>query len=255
MAIELYTCKATFKAVSGDVKDDASTSFAVIADGSAATPAEVADTIGDLWFDTFLNAANATYGRSLSTVLGASLSRAANMADLKVYGPMTLAQMGGAVKGDGTTNLGSPVGTVFGTLNAAYAAAEMPRQATIDLVLKGLGWEAMAIEAPDGSDMNTKVDRPRQRRTGRLKLGPWANFVSVADASGAARPTAAIILALQEQANAFRDALALEDLYLSIWSRADRSMSHVSDVQVPNVFGNAIRRKVKVTARVTVPVD
>lgn len=255
MTIKMYHHKVTFKAASGDLKDDATTSFASILDGVDIGDAAIGDAVGQAFFATFLNLANPTYGRSLSTVLGKSLSRGANMADCKTYGPIGVAQAHGVVKGDASTYLGSPVSTVFGTLDAAYAGDELPRQAAVDLVLKGLGWEAEPVEAADGADVGTKVDRLRQRRTGRMKLGPWQTFVSIPDANFAARPRTDFSLALHEQFDLFRDELAASDINLAIWSRVGGSFSHVSDTQVPNVFGNAIRRKVKVTNRNLLPVD
>lgn len=253
MATGLFHSIATFKAVSGLPSDDVTMSWSTIVDNAMST-ALAAESIGEHFQSAFINGAQ-TNGSKLADFLGPSLSRSANMFGVATYGPLTGAQLGGAKKGQPATYMGSPVFEELYTLLGPAALQELPRQASVDLCLRATGWEVAPVEAVDGSDLATAVDRPRQRLTGRLKLGPFGDSWDAIGPGGESRPAAQLVNTLLLAANLWRDNAFAEGLTLAVWSRANQSFIPVTDVQVPNAWSNVIRRKPRVTARNTTPVD
>lgn len=252
MPTGLFHVKVTFDALDGQVEDAATTSFSYI--GSAVNDQATEGALVIAKLHQFLNvdAANASH---VAEFLGKSLSRAVDAVKVSIYGPLTGPQLGGAVKGDATTYMGSPVFEDFLTLNTYSDPFELPRQATVDLVLRATGWAVAPIETADGIDVGVAVDRPRQRKTGRMKLGPWVSSSITMDVGGFGRPSEVLVATLLDAANRFRDGLKVDfNVDLAVWSRSNREMIPVTDVQVPNAFGNAIRRKVAVTNRNTLAV-
>jgi hypothetical protein len=252
MPTGLFHTKVTFAALSGQAEDAATTSFSYIGSAQNSQTDEGMLIVSE--FHNFINGLS-TGNVKISDLLGKSLSRAVDSVKVSLYGPLTGNQLGGAVKGDASTYMGSPVYEDFITLVGTNGENELPRQATVDLVLRASGWAVAPIEAADGSDVGTAVDRPRQRKTGRMKLGPFCASAGSVDGSQILRPSSMLVTALLERSNNFRDALnASFNVDLAVWSRTNREMIPVTDVQVPNAFGNAIRRKAKVTARNTTAV-
>lgn len=252
MPTGLFHTKVTFAAASGLPEDAATTSFSYIGSAANTQANEGALIVSEL--HDFLNEPGPATSK-LSDYLGPSLSRLTDAVKVSIYGPLSGNQLGGAVKGDASTYMGSPVYEDFLTLLGAAPADELPRQATIDLVLRASGWATAPVEGSDGSDVNTLVDRPRQRKTGRMKLGPFGVIADTQAAGGVSRPSQFVIDVLLDRANNFNDALSASfNVDLAVWSRVNREMIPVTDVQVPDAWGNAIRRKPAVTNRHTTTV-
>lgn len=253
----LFHVKADFKATNGQPQDAASMSHSITTPDMITPVDGIATTIIQAFVDVFLN--GDIGGFTVAQWLGNSLSRVAGDLSVKVYGPMVAGQMHGAIKGDGSTYLGSPVRTEFRTLGGSSAGPiELPRSTAVDLVLRGFGWETAPVEVADGPDDDDKVDRPRQRVTGRLKIGPLSSSASVQPAGElVSRPAPNLVTTLRNAGNAWRDTLFAAPWggHLSVWSRANGTMVDVTDVQVPNAFTSAARRKVRPTSRNTLAVD
>lgn len=146
---------------------------------------------------------------------------------------------------------GAPVAEITHTLAAATAAAGLPGEVACALTLEALGRAGAAVEVPDSSDPGLKPDRPKQRRTGRLYLGPL-NITTAATLSGAVRPTVAFRTDLQLAAVQLQARLeALDPTYSwSVWSKADAALRPITHVSIDDAFDTQRRRGAAPTARV-----
>lgn len=151
---------------------------------------------------------------------------------------------------DGTPH-GSPFSATLFTLDASGASKALPSEVALAVTLEGVGRDVAAVEAPDGADPGGAIDRPKQRRTGRIYLGPLGDNATVAGA-GVCRPLAAFMnvarLALQKL-NDDIEAATGGDGWLSVWSRADQAMYRLVAVSTDDAFDTQRRRGEAPTAR------
>lgn len=134
---------------------------------------------------------------------------------------------------------GSPIYTSFHTVqnDAGGNNVGLPAEVAFCITLEGQGRAEAPVEAPDGGDADVALDRPKQRRTGRIYFGPLStDCLDVVD--GIVRPHAQ----LRDTAR-----LAIDDLVdyaflnangssLAVWSRKDATMYPVTHVSVDNAF-------------------
>lgn len=188
-------------------------------------------------------------GQPLGGWLGPQLSRVANACAIKLY--------------DITDHLdGSPHGSPFDvatfTLAASLGNDPMPEEVALCCTLEAQGRGAQRVEVPDGADPNAAPDRPRQRYTGRTYFGPWQASESVVDANSMARPNATIQTTLREVMKRLADELdtnTADDLWLGVWSRADRAIREVEFVRTDDAWDTQRRRGNSPTAVTRVSVS
>lgn len=139
----------------------------------------------------------------------------------------------------GGTPTGSPIYSRPFTLlaDAGDNGIGLPAEVAYVITLEGEGREGAPVELPDGADPGVEVDRPKQRRTGRIYLGPL-NTDCLAVVDGIVRPHASLrdtvplcVQDLQDLVNAdtFGGSLA-------VWSRKDATMYPVRYTSVDNSF-------------------
>jgi hypothetical protein len=183
----------------------------------------------------------------LSSLLGPGISRAPSACPIRIY------DITGKL--DGSPH-GSPIFVDAMTLGLNEQSSAMPEETSLVLTTRGLNWEQAAVESADGPDAGTAVDRPRQRRSGRIYVGPFTGqAMSVVDSK--ARPgqiTQDAVLT-----SGVRLKLALRDrasgpYRWSVWSRKDAQLYEIEDVQVDNAWDTQRRRGPDPTVRVTAPV-
>lgn len=175
-------------------------------------------------------------GFAVGAQMSGALSRAANACAVKLY--------------DITDHLdGSPHGSPYHvgtfTLPAALAADPMPEEVAYAVTLESLTRADQFVEVPDGADPGAAVDRPRQRHTGRVYLGPWNSFLVAADANGMSRPTATMQQMCREavkRACNEVDAIGADVNSIGIWSRVDRAIRGVHMVRTDDAWDTQRRR-------------
>lgn len=187
----------------------------------------------------FLNEAQTT--ADLASYLSDELSRTAGAVTIRCY------DLDGHL--DGSAH-GSPIRSVTTTLDAAAANSELPAECAVVLTTRGVGWESALVEAPDGADPGSLVDRPRQRLSGRNFIGPLNN--ATADMiSNAVRVTPIFVTDLLDAAEDLAADMIADGWNWMVWSRVNAAMVRVDDVQVDNAFDTMRKRGPDSTIRTT----
>jgi hypothetical protein len=196
--------------------------------------------------DDFYNAVQVGATQPLAAYMSPSVSRGADSIICRAY------DITGHL--DGSPH-GSPIATRGDTMNSiSPGATALPREVACVLTLRGTAWEDMPVEAPDGSDPGTAVDRPKQRHSGRVYFGPL-NSIANDTASSRSRPHSQLrsdmLLAAADLAD---DARALGGQWC-VWSRKDEFLYTITDVQVDNAWDTQRRRGEAATLRSTADVS
>jgi len=149
---------------------------------------------------------------------------------------------------------GGPVLERNWTLGNAGGGSPFPEEVAICLTIRGGGWATQPIEVADGADPDAAPDRPRQRHSGRLYLGPWQNTVQTT-VDDRARPSADIHNAILDAAQqlALNVSTLDNDWRWCVWSRKNAAMYTIEDLQVDNAFDTMRSRGVSPTFRRTRP--
>jgi hypothetical protein len=178
--------------------------------------------------------------QSVGTWIGPGVSRSSNACQLKAYD----------ITGheDGSPH-GSPIATSTFTMPAAFGGeVPLPEEVALVVTTRGGGWTTAPIEAPDGSDPGAAIDRPRQRHSGRLYLGPFGETSNVAS-SGKARPDTTLITTILDACEDLQVAANANGHDWSVWSRTDADLRQIIEVQVDNAWDTQRRRGVAATSR------
>lgn len=177
-------------------------------------------------------------GVALSTYFSKSLSRAAGACAIKLYDITDHL--------DGSPH-GSPYFTGTMTLQTEGTDLAMPDEVALVCTLEAKDRALQFVERADGADPGSAPDRPRQRYTGRVYLGPWTTGATVNDASSSARPKAVVTQAVRELMKDVADYVDTNtgDLAsLGVWSRADRAIRGLSHVRTDDAWDTQRRRGV-----------
>jgi hypothetical protein len=179
---------------------------------------------------------------NVSALMSPVLSRVADAHTIDVY------DINGKL--DGTPH-GSPVFSLPFSINPTLpASTALPSEVAVCLTIEALGRADEPVERPDGADAGTAVDRPRQRSTGRMYIGPLAAS-TVAIVGGVARPDAnirdTVRLAAVDMFNKI-DALDV-GVRPVVWSRKDAQVRPVAAVSIDNAFDIQRRRGEEPTLR------
>lgn len=156
--------------------------------------------------------------------------------------------------------LGSPIAETSWTLDSAGGTENaFPNEVALVVSLYALGRDSAAVEVQDGSDPDAKPDRPKQRRTGRVYIGPL-NLSAGVISTGQSRP-----------ADAFEDTARLAIINadewlrtasetgpagnrIGVWSRKDRVVRGLEAVGSDNAWDTVRRRGIAPTVKQTSPV-
>lgn len=158
---------------------------------------------------------------------------------------------------DGSAH-GSPYAIHTTDLGTDQAKAGLPDQVALVLTLEAFDRANTAVEAPDGSDPGTAIDRPKERHTGRVFIGPLNVDANTADANGASRPSlTGFGLQVRRAADTLADAIKSVDsgAYLGVWSRVDQKVREVTDVSTDDRWDIQRRRAAPVTTRTRLTVQ
>lgn len=227
---------------SGLVEDKFSMSFAVtdVLDHSPATNSDLANA-----FSTFLNTVPTGGLAQLSAMLSPEILVDNGLA-VKLYDAT------GKLAGGPANPLGSPYAEYAGwDINGAVTPSSpgLPAEVAVCVTLEAEGRAAAPVETPDGPDADDKVDRPKQRLTGRFFFGPLNTSV-LSDVFGQVRPGENLLDTMR---------LAVDELneniftacggVLAVWSRKNAAMVPVHAVSVDNSFDTIRSRGADATSR------
>lgn len=182
---------------------------------------------------------NADVQPSLGAYMGSSRTRAVQACGIRYY------DLTGHLNG---TPHGSPIFERAFTLAAAAQASEFPQEVALAVTLHGFNRDIQPVEAPDDLDADTGPERPRQRRTGKVYLGPFHDNAGDM-ATGVNRPEADLINSALNACVRLRNQAANEGNIWSVWSRANQSLYSVEFASVDNAWDTQRRRGVGPTAR------
>lgn len=195
----------------------------------------------------FYNTPNAS-SQFIARFLGNGLSRASQACVVRLYD--VSANLEGRRLVDGGVPAGSPIGQGTFTLgNSLNVGSAMPEEVALVLTTRTDNYASQPVERADGSDTGLQVDRPRQRHSGRVFLGPLLPEAVSLGANSKARPDTAFRTAILDAAERLQDELIAEGHRWSVWSRADAVFRDVSIVQVDDAFDTQRRRGVAPTSR------
>lgn len=169
----------------------------------------------------------------ISSYLATSVERSSQMCQIKMYDITT--KMAGEPHG-------SPFYTSTFTMTGVPANASLPPQVALCVTLRGSNALASAIERNDGT-------RPRQRRSGRIFLGPLTAAAGTGNAGEYQRPTTALITDVLAAFEKLQDDLNAVNFSLAIWSRTLQALNEVVRVEIDNSFDVIRSRKALQTAR------
>lgn len=229
---------ATLEGTSGFTEDSAQNSF-VFNDGLVGGSISLAEglVLAQLVVD-FYNATGTGSG-NLADWMSRSLSDVAGSSVVKVY-DITNALGGGPH--------GSPIALLPFAL-ATTGNTSLVSEAALVLTLRAAGAAAAQVETPDGADPGTLVDRPRQRLTGRVYIGPLAASASVTDADFRPRPAANLRTRLLDSAEDLWNAAIAAGWTWEVWSRVLAATAPIVSAEVDDAFDTQRRRGVNPTVR------
>lgn len=154
---------------------------------------------------------------------------------------------------------GSPHGSPYyvgpdAMLANTPVAEALPSECAAVLTLEAIGRATAAVEVADGADPGTARDRPKQRRTGRVYLGPLS--INAQDYTGD-RPMlspqfrADVLIAVKE----LNDQLFLGPASgLGVWSRADAQVLALESASMDDAFDTVRSRGESPNSRVRVTI-
>lgn len=240
----------TLNSVSADEKDNVTNTFTIggLVSGDDLDPAMEAslrDAFVSFYNDVPVGAAPAL---ALSSYIGAQISRVALDHRIDLYDT--------AGKLDGSPH-GSPVSSMTWSLGNPSSATGLPSEVAYCVTMESAGRAGAAVEAPDGADADAQIDRPQQRHTGRIYLGPLITGAT-AMVNGISRPAPGLgstaRLALKELNENIGTATAPTLSFLGIWSRKDQVIRPVAFVSTDDAFDTQRRRGEAPTARTRIAV-
>lgn len=234
----------TLPSVSVSEKDDVTNTFTI---GGTISEEDVTIGMELAIHDAFANFYNvappgAVPANSIAAYLSAVLDRGANACRLDLYD--TTAKLSGEPTG-------SPFSSTLFTLAAASEATALPSEVALCVTMEAIGRADAPAEAPDGLDAGVALDRPRQRFTGRIYLGPLIRGASVI-VGGIARPAANLTdVARRSMGRLDTDIRTAtgDASWLGIWSRADAMIRQLDAVSTDDAFDTQRRRGESPTAR------
>lgn len=137
---------------------------------------------------------------------------------------------------------GSPIATDMITLVASGSTDALPTQLCSFLTLRGRNALDQPVEAPGNV-------RPRQRRTGRIAIGPLNVLAETNVANNSSRPDSVFRQDCLKAAENLQDNLVDGAYAWSVWSRSAGQMFPIERVEMDDSFDVIRSRKLNPTVR------
>jgi hypothetical protein len=231
---------ATLKHTNGLAKSNYVNTFAIShASSTPGTPGEITTAIA-----AFYNGIATGNTVTVSSRLSGEITRATGGCSIQLYN--IGADLGG-------TPHGSPFFTDAFTMSAPVDSMNLPSEVACCLTWTAVGRHLEAVSGDDNSDPSgvddpdSLRDRPMQRRTGRIYVGPLNG-----GAHSNGRPSTGFMTILNNAGKALSVALAARasgPYVLGVWSRKNAGIYPVGGSFVDDAFDTQRRRGAAPTAR------
>lgn len=236
MSVALTT--VTIAAASGLSEDAVVNQFVFNCDGSVAGAHPDIDAVLNDFYNA-VQASGAKIAQYLSNSLGGTSPAACTVRTYDITDHL-----------DGSPH-GSPVAeTTFGLAARTASTVSLPDEVALVLTLRGTNWASQPIERADGADPGSAIDRPRQRYSGRIFLGPFNSSANV-EVDGHGRPSATLRTTILDAAEALSNGIQVGGHDWAVWSRVDATYHEMNSVQIDDAWDTQRRRGVAPTARTT----
>lgn len=178
----------------------------------------------------------------ISHFLSTAISRQANVCELQAYDITNHL--------DGSPH-GSPIAVGNFGIGPAGVDANLAPQVAAVLTLRGRNAWNYPVEAPDAGDDDSQVDRPRQRRTGRLYLGPFNTGAAGTNSQKPAHIDGAFRVTAVHSAEALQDTVNALGYGWAVWSRKNEATSIIERVEIDSSWDTMRSRKARPEVRET----
>lgn len=180
--------------------------------------------------DAFYNTDVGVALTPLAAYINGSVSRAANAHSIKVY------DIAGFL--DGSPH-GSPEHEQAMTLEPAGAGNSLPAECAVKLRWEAAGRADALVETADGIDAGTAPDRPRQRLTGGVYIGPLHDG-AIQTISFMVRVRSAMRTQLLDSGELLADTIVPtvlgSDMQLGVWSRSNQAIVTLEAISVDDAI-------------------
>lgn len=181
--------------------------------------------------------------RKIADYLSPELLRGTDVATIRFY------DVSAKLNGDPH---GSPVATRPMTLAVTAGGAALPSECAAVVTTRAFGWAIQPVEAPDADvPPDAKVDRPRQRYTGRFYLGPLRDNTGEL-AGNVFRLTADFRQDVLLACSYLFDNALVENWQWSVWSRRNAEFKPIEACQIDNGYDTQRRRGADASQRDTI---
>lgn len=147
------------------------------------------------------------------------------------------------------TPVGSPVAVDSFTLLGSETNNALPREVSCVVTLRGEDWDQVAVSTPGGAPGPEGDVRPRQRRTGRVYVGPLNTSTLANDTNHRSYVSDVCRGALLNGFFYFQTELVAAGYQLEVWSRKNASTYPCVRVEVDDAFDIQRRRGEDATVR------
>lgn len=260
---------ATLPATNGLAEDDVVNTFAF----QTVDPFDAGSQMDDIaaGLGVLYNVAPPESGVTLASRISEEIKRTTDAVIIRAYDITGKLQNVAYTKPNGQPGVkppahGSPIGVTTMTLGAEEGAPKpLPRQVAAVLTLRGQDWQTVPVEAADNApitrtgggdtvtDPGTAVDRPKQRLSGRLFLGPF-NDNAIGDAPSSSNIGTNLRTTIINAAGDAYSAWLGLGLQWSVWSRTLGQLNEVTHIQVDDSWDIQRRRKKAPSTRTTLQV-
>lgn len=237
MTIAVYQLVARLPSTTGLSEDVVENVFHVGVDGAVVGTTEIGEMMAAIRDFYITVPAGGTQGPGY--YLSDGVSRAASACTVLAYISFDL---------DGSTPLGSPIGTLSFTLQAAQVAAAFPEEVASVISYHG-DLTDVPVSQTNPSPPPATI-RPAQRRRGRCYIGPLSSG-SGTDPGASIRPSSTfrsnLALAMKDLAETIN---AIDpNLFFGIWSKADAEVYECVGGYVDDAWDTQRRRGLAATTR------
>lgn len=193
---------------------------------------------------------------SVSTMISDTVLRDPDVNRIRCYD--VSANLGGIPIAEGGVPAGSPIDEGPIDLDTAVNPLALPSEVAYVLTLEAANRALQPVEVADGADDGDELDRPRQRYTGRIYVGPLTS-ATVSMVDFVARPASnirdTVALAAADLAEVIRAETGGTGANgWAVWSRSDATMRPIDHIAHDNSFDTQRRRGEGPTIRTRVAV-
>lgn len=184
---------------------------------------------------------------SISSYLALSIPRAQVIHSVKLYditGKLEnrgKVMVRGKLREQGPPPHGSPFTQQMFSIPVTAPGSALPEEVAVVATTRALAWDSAPIETADGADEGTEVDRPRQRKSGRLYFGPLGT-AAVALSGQTPRVHSNLRASINARLSGMQSGAEALGYQWGVWSRVNGNLWPVVRLEVDDEFDTQRRR-------------